>query len=91
VSDTDPYLNLREQLNRDKNWPRLYMFKFIIPANNQQIAILSSKFSEDAVISQSQSSTGKYYSITIREVMVDANSIIDKYMELEGIPGLISL
>ncbi|MBK7571603.1 MAG: hypothetical protein IPI10_08270 [Bacteroidetes bacterium] len=43
------------------------------------------------MINTRSSSTGKYISITIQEVMLDAESIIQKYVELEGIEGLISL
>jgi hypothetical protein len=91
VEENDPYQRLREQLNKENNWPKLYMFKFILPANNKQIALLSAKFSEDAIISQSQSSGGKYISFTVREIMMDAEAIINKYKELQGIEGLISL
>lgn len=84
------YEKLRELLNA-QSWPAIHMFKFIIPAVNKQIALLSSKFSTDAVISQKESSNGKYISITVREVMMDADSIIDRYKQLESIEGLISL
>ncbi len=83
--------SLREQLNKEKNWPLVYMFKFIIPADNRKIALVESKFSDEAIITQKESTTGKYISITVKEVMLDANSIIDKYKEMEGIEGLMAL
>ena len=67
------------------------MFKFIIPAENRKTAMVESKFSDEAVITQKESSTGKYISITVKEVMLTADSIVDKYMEMEGIEGLIAL
>jgi uncharacterized protein len=82
---------LREQLNKEKEWPMVYMFKFIIPAENRKIALVESKFSDEATITQKESTTGKYMSITIKEVMLDADSIINKYKEMEGIEGLMAL
>jgi putative lipoic acid-binding regulatory protein len=66
------------------------MFKFIIPADNRKIALVEAKFSDEAIITQKESSNGKYISITIKEVMLDADSIISKYKEMEGIEGLMS-
>lgn len=82
---------LREQLNLQESWPMVYMFKFIVPADNRKIALVESKFSDEAVITQSQSSSGKYISITIKEVMLNAEAIIDKYKEMSGIEGLMAL
>lgn len=91
MSTPDKYESLRQSLNKENNWPMLYMFKFILPADNQKLAILNSKFSEDAIISQNQSGKGNYVSVTIREVMMDAESIINRYKSLSDIEGLISL
>jgi putative lipoic acid-binding regulatory protein len=82
---------LREQLNLHTTWPTVYMFKFIVPADNRKIALVESKFSDEAVITQNQSSNGKYVSITVKEVMLSAESIIEKYKEMQGIEGLMSL
>lgn len=91
MNSDDQFEKLKEILNKHITWPALYMFKFIIPADNRKIALIESKFSETAVISQHQSSSGKYISITIKEVMLNADSIIDKYKEMKGIEGLIAL
>ena len=90
MSNEESYRNLREQLNKQEDWPTLYMFKFIVPSTNKNIALVESKFSDEAVISQKQSTNGKYISITIKEVMLDADSIISKYQEMECIEGLMA-
>ena len=90
--NTDEQFNkLRELLNKENNWPMVYMFKFIIPADNQKIALVESKFSDEAIILHKESTNGKYFSITIKEVMLNADSIISKYKEMNGIEGLIAL
>jgi putative lipoic acid-binding regulatory protein len=91
MDTSDQYDKLREQLKLEKEWPVVYMFKFIVPADNKRIALVESKFSDEAEIFQKESSGGKYISITIKEVMMDAESIIAKYKEMKGIEGLIAL
>lgn len=86
----EQFTKLRETLIKEGNWPKLYMFKFIIPAENKQIALVESKFSDEAIITQKQSFNGKYISITVKEIMLDADSIISKYKEMEGIEGLMA-
>ena len=86
----EQFEKLSQTLNKEGNWPLLYMFKFIIPAENKQIALVESKFSDEAVITQKQSFNGKYISITIKEIMLDADSIINRYKEMDGIEGLMA-
>jgi uncharacterized protein len=87
----DEFEQLRKTLQDELAWPSVYMFKFIVPANSDGKAAIESKFSDEAVITHSASSTGKYVSITIKEVMLTADAVIDKYKSLEGIEGVISL
>lgn len=91
MNSDEQFDKLKEVLNKHTIWPTVYMFKFIIPADNKKIALVESKFSETAIISQHESSTGKYISITVKDVMLNADSIIEKYKEMKGIEGLISL
>ncbi len=91
MDTNEPYDKLRELLNKEGAWPMVYMFKFIVPADNQKIALVEAKFSDEAVISHKESSNGKYFSITVKEVMLSADAIIDKYKEMKNIEGLITL
>ncbi|HQV99838.1 MAG TPA: DUF493 domain-containing protein [Bacteroidia bacterium] len=86
----EQFESLRVELNRTKNWPLVYMFKFIFPADSKKQALVESKFSDDSVISQNTSANGKYISITVKEVMLDADSIINKYIEVSEIEGVMS-
>lgn len=86
----EQFNKLRELLNKENNWPKVYMFKFIIPADNQKIALVEAKFSDEAIILHKESTNGKYFSITVKEVMLDADSIISKYKEMDGIEGLMA-
>jgi hypothetical protein len=91
MNQNEQFEKFREQLNKEKDWPIVYMFKFIIPADNRKIALVESKFSDEATITQKESSNGKYISITIKEVMLSADAVIEKYKEMDGIEGLIAL
>jgi uncharacterized protein len=91
MTEDEQFDKLREVLEKENNWPVVYMFKFIIPADNHKIALIEAKFSDEAIISHKASSSGKYFSITVKEAMLNADSIIEKYKEMKGIEGLISL
>ena len=91
MNKEEQFEKLREQLSKEKEWPTIYMFKFIILADNRKIALVESKFSDEAIITQKESSNGKYISITVKEAMLTADSIIEKYKEMEGIEGLMAL
>ena len=87
----DFYSSLKEKLDQEYNFPILYMFKFIIQSDNQKIALLSSLFGSGAQLSFNKSSKGKFTSITIREVMLSSDEIINKYKEAGKIEGVIAL
>lgn len=81
---------LRKQLDQ-LNWPSLYMFKFIVPSDNQRIAQVESLFGDDAEVKLQPSSNGKYTSITAREVMLSADDVLLVYQQASGIDGIIAL
>lgn len=85
------YDDLRAKLNAGNSWPQIYMFKFIVPSDNQKIALVESLFDDDADIKLQPSSKGKYTSLTARVVMLDAEAIIDVYKRAAEIEGIISL
>jgi hypothetical protein len=67
------------------------MFKFIIPSDNKKSALIQSRFSPESILTTKESANGKYTSITIKEAMLSADDIIDRYKQLEGIEGIIAL
>jgi hypothetical protein len=87
---TDPYSSLRTQLELEE-WPNVYMFKFIIPNSSDKIALTMELFNDSSDISMHESSSGKFVSITAKELMLDVDSIIKKYEEATKIKGLMAL
>jgi uncharacterized protein len=83
---------IKKLLDQYHNWPDLYMFKFVVPSDNQKIAQVEALFNaETAEIRLKPSSKGNYTAITIKEVMLSAQSILDIYSKAREIEGLIAL
>jgi putative lipoic acid-binding regulatory protein len=86
------YERLRTELNNSNTWPAEYLFKFIVPTDQEKIEKVENAFnSMGAVIQTKNSKTGKYTSISIDVQMPNAQKIIDKYLELSTVKGIISL
>lgn len=81
---------LRTQLEQEE-WPNVYLFKFIVPNNSEHIARVNALFGEEAEIQSQPSRNGNFVSISIKEMMLDVNSIIAIYEKSSEIKGLIAL
>ena len=87
---SDPYLKLREQLNLQE-WPGIYMFKFIVPNTPEVLAKTTALFDNAVNLKMQPSKTGKYISVSAKELMLDVESIIEKYKQSSLIEGLMAL
>ncbi|MFN0030822.1 MAG: DUF493 family protein [Flavobacteriales bacterium] len=87
----DQLNRLRQRLNEEHRWPSIYMFKFILPTDKERIAQLKLIFGESAEFKEKQSAKGNYTSVTVREMMLDADSIFDRYTKASKIEGILSL
>lgn len=86
------YARLKEELTNTSLWPTEYLYKFIIPTDDQKIADVEAAFNDmGAVISTQQSKNGKYTSVSISVHMKNPDAVIEKYIQLSSIEGIISL
>ncbi|HBH05978.1 MAG TPA: DUF493 domain-containing protein [Flavobacteriales bacterium] len=85
------YVRLKEQIEKNHDFPIVYLFKFIIPNDNRVLALTEALFGAEAEVQIRQSSKGNYISISGKELMIDADSIINRYKSAEKIKGLIAL
>ncbi len=86
------YERLRTELDNSNVWPAEYLFKFIVPSNNNKVEIVENAFDNlGAVIVTKHSKTGKYTSVSVDVRMNSSQDIIDKYLEVSVIEGIISL
>jgi len=82
---------LRAKLIETGEWPRVYFFKFIIPANNKKLALVEALFGPEAKVSIKQSNKGNYLSVSAKELMLSPNRVIERYEKASKIKGLIAL
>jgi hypothetical protein len=86
------YIRLREELQNTSEWPNEYLFKFIVPTEPKKIEEVENAFDNlGAVIHTNQSKAGKYTSISINVMMENPGSVVEKYIEVSTIEGIISL
>lgn len=87
------YDRLRDELNNTtEKWPTEYLYKFIVPTDRDKIEAVEKAFDGlGAVIETTKSKTGKYTSLSVNVVMQDAQSIIDQYLKVSTIEGIVSL
>ncbi len=90
-SRDDFYADLEKKLNEETQFPSVYLFKFIIPNDNQRLAQTQALFGAEAQVTTRESRTGKYLSVSAKEMMLSAASIIERYRKAEKIEGIIQL
>lgn len=82
---------LRERLDQVHEWPGVYMFKFIFEPSEERMALISALFSPESEVLRKYSTGGKYLSITVTEVMMNADDVIDRYDKASEVEGVIVL
>ncbi|QNJ98576.1 DUF493 family protein [Constantimarinum furrinae] len=86
------YDRLRQQLQDDTQWPSQYLYKFIVPSSHEKIAEIEAVFDgTDAFINTRDSSKGNYTSVSVKVTMDSPESVIEKYLEVSKVEGVISL
>ena len=89
---TQFYKKLKKKLEEDTVFPSKYLFKFIVPSQEDKIMQVEDMFNHlGAIVNKTSSKTGKFTSISILVVMKEADDIISKYKEAEKVEGIISL
>ena len=86
------YQRLETQLSESTDWPTTYLFKFIIPTDEDRKKALLAIFSGiDAKISTKNSSGNKYQSISVEAVFQTPEVIVDIHKKAAQIEGIIQL
>ena len=81
---------LRVQLEL-MDWPNVYFYKFIVPNETELVEKVRSLFDDTSEITFNRSKNGKFMSVSIKEVAIDVDSILEKYRQAATIKGIISL
>mgnify|MGYP000329021572 CR=1 FL=1 len=85
------FAELKKKLNEAGDWPRVYFFKFIVPSSNEKLAKVEALFGAEAQVTIKQSSNGNYVSVSAKELMLNADTIIERYEKASQIEGLMAL
>jgi putative lipoic acid-binding regulatory protein len=86
------YERLKVELDMSNTWPALYLFKFIVPTESDNVVRVELAFDcMGAIIKTRKSKTGKFTSISVDVQVKDSQEIVDKYLEVSTITGIISL
>ncbi|MCB0762362.1 MAG: DUF493 family protein [Flavobacteriales bacterium] len=89
--DQDKLNQLRAKLDEVHQWPAVYMFKFILPNDHQKILHLKGLFNESVEFREQLSRNGNYVSITVKELVLNADTVFERYTHASKIEGIISL
>lgn len=86
------YEKLKISLEETTVFPSQYLFKFIIPSDEDKFDQIENIFNNlGAVINTKSSRTGKYVSLSIYIEMKSSDEIIEKYIAVGKVEGVISL
>lgn len=82
---------LKEKLDMVHEWPGVYMFKFIFEPDADRLARVLALFPAESEVLRKYSTGGKYLSLTVKEVMLTADDVVDRYDRASEISGVIVL
>ncbi|MFQ3181489.1 MAG: putative lipoic acid-binding regulatory protein [Polaribacter sp.] len=93
MDNTDEfYSKLKVQLDDTTTFPADYLYKFIVPTLENQVAEVKKIFDNTgAVIKTKKSKTGKYVSVSITIKLKTSDEVIVNYKKAAKIKGIISL
>ena len=90
--ESEFYKKLKNSLIETTSFPTNYMFKFIIPTDDDKFKQIENMFDKlGAVIKSKPSKNNKFTSLTILVDMKSPDEIILKYKEVAKVEGVISL
>ena len=80
--------SFRDKLDQHYAWPSLYVFKFIVPAGQEDAV---KKLFPNHLPSEKHSKNGNYTSITVQMMMPSSEAVVSVYEKASVIEGLIAL
>lgn len=84
----DNYKEFKDKLDKEHQWPTVYMFKFVVPKD--KVAEFNQVFEQESVKSK-ESKAGNYMSFTMNKMINTSQEVVDIYLKAKNIEGLIAL
>ncbi len=78
----------KEKLDREHNWPDVYVFKFVVSKLKEQD--FRALFNKET-FHEKRSKAGNYISFTLKREMESSDEVVNVYMKAKTIEGLIAL
>jgi hypothetical protein len=85
------YRKLRKILAEDKNWPQLYMFKFIVPNLHGKVDKVVALLPDEGKISFNHTKSLRHVAVTCKAIMDNADDIVKITQEATAIEGVFAL
>jgi hypothetical protein len=86
------YEKLKNELINTTIFPTEYLYKFILPSNEEKAKQLYQVFEgKDAKITEKESSKGKFTSYSVRIMVQTPDDVIHFYKKAGEIEGIVSL
>jgi len=82
------YKEFKDKLDKEHQWPTVYMFKFVVPKD--KVAEFNQVFKQESVKSK-ESKAGNYMSFTMNKMINTSQEVVDIYLKAKNIEGLIAL
>lgn len=84
----DSFKAFKEKLDNEHKWPTTYMYKFVVPS--AKVSELKTILPTESFQSR-PSKNGKYVSCTMKKRMNSSDEVVEIYMKVKSIEGLIAL
>lgn len=86
------YKSLKTKLENNHPFPEDYLFKFIIPNDNEKLSEIYQVFDKlKYTISTRESKNGKYIATSLLVFVMDADQVINLYQEVAKVEDIIML
>ena len=86
------YSRFFDQLTQSQSWPGIYLFKFIVESESENLSKLKSIFSvKKAFFFEKKSSKNKFTSLSIKVNMNSPKEVIEIYKTCSELKGVIAL
>ncbi len=89
--DKEKYSKMRQELLAASSWPTTYMFKFIVPNNDNKVTAVKQLFPSNTTFQFKTSKDIRYIGITTKITMESPDAVLKVYEKAQGIEGIISL
>lgn len=82
---------LKHHLDKVHTWPSVYLFKFVFEPEQGRLDQVLALFPPESEVLRKYSSSGRYLSISVKEVMLNADEVVARYDRASEISGVMVL